>query len=105
MTWAPCLAASCAACSCFWIIDSLSPVQVACSSAPRTIRGIRGLLECSPGSNGPQDTRGEPRGEGRMPSVLLDEDLGELPAAAVPVKREQEDVVVGLVAARSVVGA
>ena len=40
MTWAPCLAASWAAFSCFWIIDSLSPVQLACSSAPRTLRGI-----------------------------------------------------------------
>src|SRR4029078_61124 len=40
MTWAPCFDASWAACSCFWIIDSLSPVQVACRSAPRTVRGI-----------------------------------------------------------------
>src|SRR5574337_1772599 len=39
-TWAPCLAASWAKRSCFWIIDSLSPVQVAWSSAPRTLRGI-----------------------------------------------------------------
>ena len=44
MTWAPCLAASWAASSCFWIIDSLSPVQLACSSAPRTILGISALL-------------------------------------------------------------
>lgn len=28
-TWAPCLAASWARSSCFWIIDSLSPVQLA----------------------------------------------------------------------------
>src|SRR6476620_9575955 len=43
MNWAPCLAASWARCSCFWIIDSLSPVQLACRSAPRTVRGIRHL--------------------------------------------------------------
>src|SRR5678816_1097554 len=40
MTWAPCLLASWAACSCFWIIDSLSPVQLAWRSAPRTMRGM-----------------------------------------------------------------
>ena len=33
MNWAPCLAASWAYPSCFWIIDSLSPVQVAWTSA------------------------------------------------------------------------
>ena len=40
MNWAPCLAASWARCSCFWIIDSLSPVQLAWTSAPRTVRAI-----------------------------------------------------------------
>src|SRR4051812_49173964 len=44
MTCAPCLDASWAASSCFWIIDSLSPVQVACSSAPRTILGMSVLV-------------------------------------------------------------
>src|SRR6476620_9554811 len=40
MTCAPALAASWARSSCFWIIDSLSPVQDAWTRAPRTIRGI-----------------------------------------------------------------
>ena len=40
MNWAPCSAASWARCSCFWIINSLSPVQLAWTSAPRTVRGI-----------------------------------------------------------------
>ena len=40
MNWAPCLAASWARSSCFWIIDSLSPVQLAWTSAPRTVRDI-----------------------------------------------------------------
>src|SRR3954453_1161448 len=40
MTCAPCFEASWAACSCFWIIDSLSPVQVAWTSAPRTLRAM-----------------------------------------------------------------
>src|SRR4029079_8091827 len=44
MTWAPCFLASCVAATCFWIIDSLSPVQLACSSAPRTILGISSPL-------------------------------------------------------------
>src|SRR6266571_7002633 len=43
MTWAPCFLASCAASTCFWLIDSLPPVQLACSSAPRTILGISAL--------------------------------------------------------------
>src|SRR3954452_13374301 len=94
MNWAPCSLAWWAYCSCFWIIDSLSPVQVACSSAPRTIRGIRGLLECSLGSNGAKDTRGgPPGGNGADRSVLLDEQLGELAAAPVAVERQQERVV------------
>src|SRR5512141_3070342 len=41
MNWAPRCFASWAYCSCFWIIDSLSPVQVACSSAPVTILAMR----------------------------------------------------------------
>src|SRR6187402_2296699 len=45
MNWAPCLAASCARSSCFWIIDSLSPVQLAWTSAPRTVRDIGSPLE------------------------------------------------------------
>src|SRR6476661_6761981 len=40
MTCAPASAASWARCSCFWIIDSLSPVQLAWTSALRTVRGI-----------------------------------------------------------------
>src|SRR6185295_13346419 len=40
MAWAPWREASWARCSCFWIIDSLSPVQLAWTSAPRTVRGI-----------------------------------------------------------------
>src|SRR6476619_8671802 len=44
MTWAPCFLAAWAASTCFWIIDSLSPVQLACSSAPRTILGISSPL-------------------------------------------------------------
>src|SRR5262245_25821837 len=40
MIWAPCFAASWAYCSCFWIIDSLSPVQVAWTRAPRTTRDM-----------------------------------------------------------------
>ena len=40
MNWAPALAASWARSSCFWIIDSLSPVQLAWTSAPRMVRAM-----------------------------------------------------------------
>src|SRR5215210_7802604 len=45
MNCAPCLSASCARTSSFWIMDSLSPVQLAWTSAPRTIRDIGSPLE------------------------------------------------------------
>ena len=48
-------------CSCFWIIDSLSPVQVACSSAPRTFRGIETLLEWKSARTGPREVEGYAR--------------------------------------------
>src|SRR5688572_15903170 len=53
MIWAPCLAASWACFSCFWIIDSLSPVQLAWRSAPFTLRGISTLTRgCSQSERG-----------------------------------------------------
>src|SRR5512146_3158301 len=61
MNWAPCLAASWARSSCFWIIDSLSPVQLAWTSAPRTVRGIgrapRTLIEWNERRQGTPWTR------------------------------------------------
>src|SRR5579862_883236 len=58
MTWAPWPAASWATFSCFWIIDSLSPVQLACSSAPRTFLGMTLLASVAR-----SESRG-PTGEG-----------------------------------------
>src|SRR6186997_1912049 len=69
MTWEPCLAASCAAASCFWIIDSLSPVQLACSSAPRTILGIGSPRVCVVVARGESVQRR--RGSGSAPGEVL----------------------------------
>ena len=53
MTFAPWAAASRAYFSCFSIIDSLSPVHSAWSSAARTIRA----MWCRPSSNEPLGSR------------------------------------------------
>src|SRR5829696_1503610 len=113
MTWAPCALASCAYCSCFWIIDSLSPVQVACRSAPRTIRDMRSASSrtstrsVGPPSGRPPSAGTGPRREGRKdtthggsgePSALLDEELREGRALAGLVELEEEHVVVRPVA-------
>src|SRR4026208_2267598 len=77
MICAPCLAASCAACSCFWIIDSLSPVQLACRSAPRPTRGI----------SGPRWWGSLPEGRERIPARL-----SPRPAAPPPPPPADEPV-------------
>src|SRR6186997_2869957 len=61
MIWAPSLAATCARSSCFWIIDSLSPVQLAWTSAARIVRGIAGFLHETVG-RGLDGTPGPPSG-------------------------------------------
>src|SRR5436190_8778255 len=107
MNWAPCLAASWARSSCFWIIDSLSPVQFAWTSAPRTVRGIgysldsTRLLRCLRVLRRRAGRRRRPRsfergscGGAQAPGALVGEcfgpashvPLGELPAAAVGVE-------------------
>src|SRR5690242_7011050 len=119
MIWAPCCFASCAYCSCFWIIDSLSPVQLACRSAPRTLRAIDHLprggarltgraLAGGPPVTGHETGRirraaggasveagsrdGRPGPGGR--SALEREHLGERGRLPVPVELDQEHVVV-----------
>src|SRR5215207_5021972 len=112
MISAPCCLASWAYRSCFWIIDSLSPVQVACSSAPRTIRDIAtpSFEACGPARGrdrtafrpGPcresrKDTPGGRRREesvaGGRPSVgeRLARDRQEPPVVAAGAERELED--------------
>ncbi len=68
MNWAPCAAASWARCSCFWIIDSLSPVQLAWTSAPRTVRGILASPHSRAGSGCSERREGTPRGGRRAGS-------------------------------------
>src|SRR5207247_6747438 len=77
MNWAPCLAASWARCSCFWIIDSVAPVQLAWTSAPRTVRGI---------GTAPRDGRFRPkRGEGTPGRACRSVGQGVWTPPAVPL--------------------
>ena len=117
MNWAPCLAASCARSSCFWIIDSLSPVQLAWTSAPRTVRDIGSPSsgwEWVRGGEGTPRSAGSSRvatrrtsvrgsapvgasaGGGRLVRLGLGPAahvvLGELAAAALGVEPADEDV-------------
>src|SRR3954453_4648150 len=110
MIWAPCCFASWAYCSCFWIIDSLSPVQVACSSAPRTLRAmcvtllgvrarpVRRALGRRPVSPAARDGKDTPRRRSREPSGLEAEHRGERGCAAGVVELDQEHVVEGAAA-------
>ena len=108
MNWAPCLAASWARSSCFWIIDSLSPVQLAWTSAPRTVRAICasprwGRVGVADGAYTAQARAGllsPGNGLGRRRHVPL----GELAAAALVVEAADEDVGELAVDGRSVVG-
>src|SRR6476660_2113596 len=132
MNWAPCSAASWARCSCFWIIDSLSPVQLAWTSAPRTVRPItcvnstdvpkrgegtplsalaRALAE--PRIAPPDGAGGGRNARPRPPAVRLVRErlrpsshvpLGEFATAALPVEAADEDVREFAVDARAVVG-
>src|SRR6478609_1286240 len=93
MKSAPALAASWAYASCFWIIDSLSPVQVAWTSAPRTVRAIG----CAPRSGGGVGAQRVHRrtaagsvGDGLRPAPHVV--LGELAAAPFVVEPTYEDV-------------
>src|ERR1700741_5472740 len=112
MTWAPWREASTARSSCFSIIDSLSPVQLAWTSAARTLRALvvvtsrrdprpsesrsvvswslvgRGYLSSRPA--GETSARGGPLVVGRFggaPVVVL----GELPTSTVGIDPALED--------------
>src|SRR4051795_5641676 len=90
MNWAPCSLAWWAYCSCFWIIDSLSPVQVACSSAPRTILDISpSFLELA-ASRERTPSLAATGGSARLPRLLprraprIEECHGDSPATPAP---------------------